>query len=80
MDFHLHFQILRGRVKGFFFKLGSKFFCQMACIYLLNSRGGPQSFDFDITYFIYNYSYPLLLRPFSRKSWIGGGLVNPFLL
>ena len=28
----------------------------MACLYLLNSRGGPQSFDFVIT----TYSYPLL--------------------
>ena len=27
-------------------------FCQMACIYLLNSRGGPKSFDFDITFYI----------------------------
>ena len=24
---------------------------------VLNRRGGPQSFDFDITYFISNYSY-----------------------
>ena len=40
----------------FFFKLGSKFFCQRACINLLNSRGGPQSLDFVIT----TYSYPLL--------------------
>ena len=31
----------------------------MACIYQLNSRGGPQSFDFDITYLIPYYSYPL---------------------
>ena len=38
-----------------------QFFCQMACIYLLNSREGPQSFDFDITYFISNYCYPLTL-------------------
>ena len=60
MGFPLYFQILRGRVQGFFFKLGSFFFCQMSCIYLLNSRGGPQSFDFDITYFISNYSYPLV--------------------
>ena len=38
---------------GFFFlKLGSYFFC----IYLLNSRGSPQSFDFDITYFISSQS------------------------
>ena len=28
----------------------------MACIYLLNSSGGPQSFDFVIT----TYSYPLI--------------------
>ena len=30
-------------------------FCQMACIYLLNSHEGPQSLDFVIT----PYSYPL---------------------
>ena len=35
---------------GFFsFKLGSNFFCKMACIYLLNSHGGPQSLDFIVT-------------------------------
>ena len=28
---------------------------------LLNSCGGPQSFDFDIAYFISNYCYPLLM-------------------
>ena len=60
MDFPLYFQILHGRVQGFFFKLGS-FFCEIACIYLLNSRGGPPSFDFDNTYCISNYSYPLLM-------------------
>ena len=32
-------------------------FCQMACIYLLNSHEDPQSLDFVIT----TYSYPLLL-------------------
>ena len=32
----------------------------MACIYLLHSRGGPQRFNFDITYFLPYYSYPLL--------------------
>ena len=47
---------------GFFFSSEeANFFCQMACIYLLNSRGGPQSFDFDITHFISNYSYPLVV-------------------
>ena len=55
MDFQLYFQILRGRDPFFFFKIGSNFFCQMACIYLLNSRGGPQWLDFVITI----YSYPL---------------------
>ena len=29
----------------------------MACIYLLNSRGGPQSLDFVII----TYSYPLVM-------------------
>ena len=41
----------------FFFKLGSYFFCQMACIHLLNSHEGPQSLDFVIT----TYSYPLIV-------------------
>ena len=27
-------------------------------IYLVNSHGGPQSFDFEITYFISNYRDP----------------------
>ena len=31
----------------------------MACIYLLNSCGGCQSFDFDITYF-----YPNIVTPY----------------
>ena len=31
----------------------------MACIYLLNSCGGTQSFDFDITYF-----YPIIVTPY----------------
>ena len=29
-----------------FFQARKLFFCPMACIYLLNSRGGPRSFDF----------------------------------
>ena len=36
----------------------ANFFCQMACIYLLNSRRSPRSFDFDITYF-----YPIIVTP-----------------
>ena len=44
-----------------FFQARKLIFCQMACIYLLNSRGGPQTFDLDITYFISNNSYPLML-------------------
>ena len=40
----------------------------MACIYLLNSRGGLQRFDFDITYFIYNYSYPLPINAFLKAD------------
>ena len=32
----------------------------MACIYLLNSRGGTRSFDFVIT----TYSYPLISELF----------------
>ena len=56
MDFPLYFQILRGRVWFFFFKLG--FFCQMASIYLLNSREGPQSLDL---------SSPLIVIPYHRQ-------------
>ena len=45
---------------------GSRDFCharklifgQMACIYLLNSCGGPRSFDFDI-----QYLYPIIVTP-----------------
>ena len=48
MDFLSYFHILRGMVQGVFLKLGSFF-------YLLNSRQGPQSLDFDFT----TYSYPL---------------------
>ena len=55
MDFPLQFLNRKG--SRFFFKLGS-FFGQMACIYLLNSRGGPQSFDFDIT-----FCYPIIVTP-----------------
>ena len=40
----------------------------MACIYLLNSCGGPGSFDFDITYFVSNYSYPLLVVQISQRG------------
>ena len=35
----------------------------MACIYLLNSRGGTQSFDFDITYF-----YPIIVTPYLNED------------
>ena len=38
----------------------------MACIYLLNSRGGPQCWDFVITI----YSYPLLVSNFLLLSTI----------
>ena len=62
MDFPLYFQILRGRVQGVFFKLGSYFFCQTACIDLLKSCGGPQCFDFDITYF-----YPIIVTPYPKE-------------
>ena len=54
MDFPLYFQILRRRV-WVFFQARKLIFCQMACIYLLNSRDDPQSLDFVIT----TYSYPL---------------------
>ena len=64
MDFPLHFQILRGRVQGFFLQTRKLIlFCQMAFIYQLNSHGGPQSFDFVIT----TYSYPLFV-----DLWING--------
>ena len=35
--FPIAFSNLAGKGSGFFLKLGSKIFCQMACIYLLNS-------------------------------------------
>ena len=38
----------------------------MACIYLLNSRGGTRSFDFDITYF-----YPIIVTPYFRQAYLG---------
>ena len=47
--FPIVFSNLALKGSGFFFKLESKFYCQMACIYLLNSHGGPQSLDFVIT-------------------------------
>ena len=53
-DFPVYFQILRGRVRVFFqarkLSLG-----QMACIYLLNSREGPQ---------IWILSSPLIVIPY----------------
>ena len=56
-QFPIVFSNLARRVQGFFCKLGSWFFPQMACIYLLNSRGGPRRLDFVIT----TYRYPLLI-------------------
>ena len=42
----------------------------MACVYLLNSRGVPRSFDFDIT-----YCYPIIVTPYldiiDLKKYIG---------
>ena len=38
----------------------------MACIYLLNSRGGPQSFDFDITDF-----YQIIVTPYWQGKYAG---------
>ena len=56
--------IFKSCTEGFqgFFKLGSYFFCQTPHIYLLNSRVGPQCFDFDITYFVSNYIGLLILE------------------
>ena len=34
---------------GFFCKLGSYFFRQMACIYLINNPGLVRTFNFDLT-------------------------------
>ena len=56
-DFLLYFQILRSRDQGFFFLARKLFFPQMACIDLLNNRGGHRSLYFVIT----TYSYPLLI-------------------
>ena len=54
--FLIVFSNLLQKGSGFFLKLGSKFVCQMARIYLLNSPEGPQWFSYAIT----TYSYPLL--------------------
>ena len=35
----------------------------MACIYILNSRGGIWSFNFDITYF-----YPIIVTPYYKVN------------
>ena len=45
--------------KGFFKARKLIFFGQMACIYILNCRGDPQSFDFDITFL-----YPIIVTPY----------------
>ena len=47
----------------------------MACIYHLNSRGGPRSFDFDIT----TYSYPLSLHK-QKCKWHKGNISLKILL
>ena len=35
----------------------------MPCIYLLHSRGGPRSSDFDITFF-----YPIIVTPYLEED------------
>ena len=40
-----------GQYRVFLSKLGSKYFHQMACIYLRNNRGMVRTFNFDITHF-----------------------------
>ena len=58
---HCNFKSCTEGFRFFFSSLEAHFFCKMACIYRLKSWGCPQSFYFDITYFISNYSYPLLV-------------------
>ena len=52
MDFPLYFQILPGRVQGFFFNARKLFFLPNGLYLPTKQPGGPQSFDFDIIYFI----------------------------
>ena len=52
---HFIFKSCAEGFKGFFQARKLIFVCQMACIYLLNSRGGPRCLDFVIT----TYRYPL---------------------
>ena len=54
---------------GFSFQARKLIFCQMACIYLINSSGGPQSLDFLIT-----YSYPLPKTFVVRPQRLNPGL------
>ena len=56
--FPIVFSNLARKDSGVFFQARKQIFCQMVCIYLLNSRVGPQCLDFVIT----NYSYPLILE------------------
>ena len=73
MNLPFYFRFLRGRVRVFFSQASKlNFFYQMVCIYLLKSRGGPQSFDFYIT----TYTYPLYTGWYSglgfmycQKGW-----------
>ena len=55
---HCISNLARKGLRGFFPARKLIFFCRMSCIYLLNSHGGPQSFDFDITYL-----YPIIVTP-----------------
>ena len=47
--FHIVFSNPARKGSGFFFQAQNLFFRQLACIYLLNSSGGPQSLNFVIT-------------------------------
>ena len=47
--FSIVFSNLAWKGSRVFFQARNYFFCQMACIYLPNSHGGPQSLNFVIT-------------------------------
>ena len=57
MDFPLHFNFAQ-KGSGFFFPAGKQFCFAKWLVFTCCSRGGPQSLDFLITYFISDYSYP----------------------
>ena len=57
-EFPIVFSNLARKGSRVFFQARRLISCQLACIYLLNSRGGTRSFDFDITFL-----YPIIVTP-----------------